>query len=175
MTSGRGAICFACRFRRGDKCDAFPEGIPKSIIFGGFDHRRPFGGEQEADGVPILFELEPALEDRLKAYEAVVLDAPQREPMDEAERRRRAERFVWREDDIRWIVPPGSNRRDETPGPAEGEVRRITLKRRLKGFFDQRREARPSLVNDLETLIQLRKSGGLTEAEFKAAKKKLLE
>ncbi len=28
------------------------------------------------------------------------------------ERARAAERFVWRPGDIRWIVPPGQNRRD---------------------------------------------------------------
>lgn len=54
-------------------CAAFPEGIPDAILFGGFDHRDPFGGEErDADGKPILFELRPGEEDALKGYERAV-------------------------------------------------------------------------------------------------------
>lgn len=55
MTRGLGAICFACRYRRGGgTCDAYPGGIPTEIFYGGFDHRRPFGGERREGGMPIL-------------------------------------------------------------------------------------------------------------------------
>ena len=35
--------CFMCRHYRQDlKCKAFPRGIPKKILSGEFDHRKPY-------------------------------------------------------------------------------------------------------------------------------------
>lgn len=76
MTSGPGSICFACSlFTRNwpegvPTCNAFPRGIPDAILYGAFDHREEFGGEEmDENGDPILFELDPDEEDSLEAYE----------------------------------------------------------------------------------------------------------
>lgn len=68
MTTGAAAICFACDRWAGGRCSAFPQGIPDAIMFGGFDHREPFGGEVEGR----LFVLEPGEEDSLRAYENIM-------------------------------------------------------------------------------------------------------
>jgi hypothetical protein len=56
-------------------CAAFPEGIPDAI-FAGFDHRKPLGGEEkDADGKPILFELDEDDSDaeaKLATYEQIM-------------------------------------------------------------------------------------------------------
>lgn len=73
MSSGLAAICFACELRQGGgTCDAYPDGIPDEILFGGFDHRKPFGGERKKDGKPRLFKLNPEKRERLVAYEEVM-------------------------------------------------------------------------------------------------------
>lgn len=195
MTSGRGAICFACQHRRGDKCDAYPKGIPDPIIFGGFDHRQPYGGEATRGGRPILFELEPGRERSLTAYEAVVLElrsleasspneAPARSEatgLSEEERRRRAaERFVWREGDIRWIVPPGAMRKtEEVPGDAAaGRKGTLSLLKKtiskIGSFRPLKASEEASLVEGLERLERMRAKGALSEGEFRKAKRKLL-
>lgn len=69
MTSGN-TICFACQRYRGwdldhpkAHCEAFPEGIPDDILFGGFDHRNPHVGDHG-----IRFLLDPEEQDSLAAY-----------------------------------------------------------------------------------------------------------
>jgi hypothetical protein len=64
-------ICAACdRYRswtmenEDASCDAFPDGIPREIIEQGFDHRKPFQGDQG-----IRFRLMSEAEDKLRAYE----------------------------------------------------------------------------------------------------------
>ncbi len=69
MTTGVGALCFACRHWNGDRCAAYPGGIPESILFGGQDHRQPLGGEEQKDGEPILFEVAAGRQRNLDAYE----------------------------------------------------------------------------------------------------------
>lgn len=90
MPVGRGSICFSCaRFRSWfapgaptgpngptSFCAAFPQGIPEAIIYGGHDHRTPLGGEATENGQPILFELDPARQKQLDAYEELTSDAP---------------------------------------------------------------------------------------------------
>lgn len=46
-TIGSAPICMSCRHLHeiGLKCDAFPAGIPKEIIFGSWDHTRPVPGD----------------------------------------------------------------------------------------------------------------------------------
>lgn len=56
-------ICHTCSRQYTDDprtCDAYPNGIPIQIRSGEHDHRVPFGGEQEEDGHPILFQLHEA-------------------------------------------------------------------------------------------------------------------
>lgn len=80
MTTGAGAICFACRHYQpfDDEhpkayCAAFPDGIPDGILFGGFDHRKPHGGEQrDNSGQLVLFELADGADALLNAYEELV-------------------------------------------------------------------------------------------------------
>lgn len=50
--------CAICRnhIRNTLNCKAFPNGIPNEILINEFDHTQPFGGEQEQNGKPILFE-----------------------------------------------------------------------------------------------------------------------
>lgn len=62
MTYGPIPICFFCihldestRFEGGLKCAAFPGGVPQKILANTHDHRYPLGGEETAEGVPILF------------------------------------------------------------------------------------------------------------------------
>lgn len=45
MTVAAGSLCFACKRWNGGTCEAFPEGIPASIMFDGFDHRQPHEGD----------------------------------------------------------------------------------------------------------------------------------
>ena len=47
MTAAAGSICFACKRWRGRVCEAFPDGIPESIMFDGFDHRQPHEGDHD--------------------------------------------------------------------------------------------------------------------------------
>jgi hypothetical protein len=79
MTTGVGAICFACRHLNRPEsfddlpddgpatCTAFPAGIPDGIWDGGFDHRNPAPGDRG-----VQFELEPGREEDLEAYERLV-------------------------------------------------------------------------------------------------------
>ncbi len=74
MTAGRAFICAACaRFRPWDGdhptayCEAFPDGIPDDIVYGGFDHRHPHAGDHG-----VLFLQEPGEEDTLRAYEEII-------------------------------------------------------------------------------------------------------
>lgn len=64
MTVGAGALCFACKRWNGRVCDAFPDGIPESIMFDGFDHRQPHEGD---NGKRFVL----GDEDQLNAYEQV--------------------------------------------------------------------------------------------------------
>lgn len=50
MIMGPAPLCLKCvRFHEdsheGFTCDAFPEGIPDEIVLGGFNHNRPFPGD----------------------------------------------------------------------------------------------------------------------------------
>lgn len=75
MTTGTRFICAACaRFRPwwespGDRatCSAFPDGIPVTIIYGGFDHRQPHPGD---NGIRFLAADHPLARRRLEEYEA---------------------------------------------------------------------------------------------------------
>lgn len=73
MTTPALPLCASCaRLRAADAlefgggfvCEAFPDGIPEDIIEGGFDHRKPHGG----DG-GVLYEMRPGDEALLAAYE----------------------------------------------------------------------------------------------------------
>ncbi|MFF7358949.1 hypothetical protein ACFZA1_41070 [Streptomyces filipinensis] len=66
-------------------CDAFPEGIPRSIYQGGFDHRLPYPGDHG-----VRFELHAGKERVLALYEKLVPEerrtaTPQDFPDDSAE------------------------------------------------------------------------------------------
>ncbi len=68
MTIGPPPICDACaRLTMNDQdrlsCEAFPDGIPESIIFDGFDHRQPHPGDNG-----VQFVLADGAEARLAAY-----------------------------------------------------------------------------------------------------------
>lgn len=40
-------MCYLCQhYRDGDKCAAFPAGIPGDILFSKADHRRPYPGDR---------------------------------------------------------------------------------------------------------------------------------
>lgn len=75
MTTLAPNLCRGCIRRnvRGDRleaegrevkvCDAFPEGIPDAIYFGGADHREPWDGDHG-----IQFELRPGRENVLWSW-----------------------------------------------------------------------------------------------------------
>ncbi len=75
MRIGLATICASCAHLRFDDdasnygkpvgfvCDAFPEGVPEAIQFGGFDHRKTYRGDHG-----IRFELYPG--DNLYHFEA---------------------------------------------------------------------------------------------------------
>lgn len=72
MTTGI-TMCFACQRYRGWDfqhpqawCAAFPDGIPKDILFDGFDHRHPHAGDHG-----LGFVLDPDQKHQLDAYEAL--------------------------------------------------------------------------------------------------------
>jgi hypothetical protein len=77
MTMGGAFICDSCeRFRMWDSehdkawCEAFPDGIPEAIIYGGADHRQPIHGDNGIRYLP-----DPERKDSLAAYEADVARA----------------------------------------------------------------------------------------------------
>lgn len=44
---GPAPMCYNCKhFRTDFKCDAFPRSIPRAILLGGFDHRKPYRGDK---------------------------------------------------------------------------------------------------------------------------------
>jgi len=70
MTIGLPTLCLSCtryKYESGidpdghetGTCEAFPEGIPVAIDSGGFDHRKPFAGDNG-----ILFDPLPGVTDR---------------------------------------------------------------------------------------------------------------
>lgn len=63
------ALCWGCeRFREdGTTCDAFPDGIPESILLGGADHREPVDGDHG-----MQFEQTPGLESFTAAWAEAV-------------------------------------------------------------------------------------------------------
>jgi hypothetical protein len=72
-------MCDACaRFlgndAKGAICQAFPDGIPADIVLAGYDHRRPYPGDQG-----LLFELDerPEAGDHLAAYAAFLAQYPE--------------------------------------------------------------------------------------------------
>lgn len=72
MTSGLIPICTACVRRDEDhqpnglpSCEAFKDGIPTDIWFGGFDHRQPHPGDNG-----LRFLLNEAEQGWLDGYEA---------------------------------------------------------------------------------------------------------
>lgn len=71
MTSGAIPICVSCSHWQYGSCTAYPEGIPEEIMIEGFDHRKPFGGEQTENGEPILYALNPERSKALEAYEGL--------------------------------------------------------------------------------------------------------
>ncbi len=70
MTIGSLSICGACARlgprvdRPGVACAAFPDGIPDEIYVDGFDHRKPFDGDNG-----LRFELAAGEESYLAAYD----------------------------------------------------------------------------------------------------------
>lgn len=47
MTVGPLAICLACKhLRSADTCAAYPDGIPRKILFEHWDHRLPYPGDR---------------------------------------------------------------------------------------------------------------------------------
>lgn len=64
---GPSPICWACsRLRDVDSCDAFPDGIPRKVLFEHFDHRNPYPGDRG-----IHFDLKPGKLNLLRAFEEV--------------------------------------------------------------------------------------------------------
>lgn len=67
MTTKAAPICVGCRHlrpREGEgprTCDAFPDGIPRRIWFGGDDHRKPVPGDH---GIQFEGEVPPAYRTR---------------------------------------------------------------------------------------------------------------
>jgi len=50
MTVGRAPICLGCKHfhedaKEGLTCDAFPDGIPDTIVFSTHDHHEPYPGD----------------------------------------------------------------------------------------------------------------------------------
>ena len=47
--------CISCVYLHDDEmtCEAFPEGIPISILSGDFDHRKPHPGDNDKQYIPI--------------------------------------------------------------------------------------------------------------------------
>lgn len=66
--SGIGSICFACEHRLGTTCKAFPQGIPDQILYGAFDHREPYPGD---NGIRFKLAKGPAAKAALEAYEGM--------------------------------------------------------------------------------------------------------
>lgn len=66
--------CFYCKHKRpAGKCDAFPEGIPREILFNRVDHRKPYPGDNG-----IQWEAKP--EDEGKDVADLMLRFPNQEP-----------------------------------------------------------------------------------------------
>jgi hypothetical protein len=61
-------ICISCRHldttTEARRCTAFPDGIPKPIYIGGFDHRNPYPGDHG-----IRHETLEGMEDMVAEYE----------------------------------------------------------------------------------------------------------
>ena len=67
MTVGMATLCVSCARYRGDEtCEAFPDGVPGAILWGGADHRNPWPGDNGK-----TYQVQEGLEDLLDGYEQV--------------------------------------------------------------------------------------------------------
>ena len=64
---GQCIYCTRYQGRKGKEavCEAFPKGIPESILMGDFNHQQPYGDEE------LLFDLAEGAEDYFKSWLAV--------------------------------------------------------------------------------------------------------